>query len=489
MSSQGKPLVICSLCERSAVTSHECDCACPLPIQPTVSDSLTQENLLALQAKLDRSAYLTALNKDYEVGFSSSMPLGLVVMNTAACQLIQMFELPRPIAQVVEAYAHIDVIPTIEKLFSSGLLQTESDVSTNFCHDEPTILVAWLHTTNACNLDCAYCYLERTNEMLSPETGHAAVEAVFRTAIANGFRAVKLKYAGGEPTLNFPLILQLHNQARMLSEHYELELDEVILSNGVKWTPEMVSAVCAHGIRVAISLDGIGPTHDAQRTFADGSGSFTNVAHTILSLSEQGAIPHISVTITEESAEGLPELIAWLLERSLPFSLNFCRRSKRSAPAKLSEKRIISAMRIAFKVIEANLPHRSLSGSLLDRGSLIAPHRYPCAVGRHYLVIDHHGCVAKCQMQIAQAVTTIYDADPLGPVRADQISIQNPSVDEKEGCHDCEWRYWCAGGCPFVAYEATGRYDYKSPNCNIYQALFPEVLRLEGLRLLMEETG
>lgn len=35
-----------------------------------------------------------------------------------------------------------------------------------------------------------------------------------------------------------------------------------------------------------------------------------------------------------------------------------------------------------------------------------------------------------------------------------------------------------------VAYRATGRYDRKSPNCNIYKAIFPEVLRLEGLRLI-----
>ena len=33
-------------------------------------------------------------------------------------------------------------------------------------------------------------------------------------------------------------------------------------------------------------------------------------------------------------------------------------------------------------------------------------------------------------------------------------------------------------------YRATGRYDVKSPNCNIYQALYPQAMRLEGLRLL-----
>jgi len=38
-------------------------------------------------------------------------------------------------------------------------------------------LVAWLHVTNACNLRCTYCYLDKTDEAMSAETGYAAVDA------------------------------------------------------------------------------------------------------------------------------------------------------------------------------------------------------------------------------------------------------------------------------------------------------------------------
>jgi uncharacterized protein len=72
----------------------------------------------------------------------------------------------------------------------------------------------------------------------------------------------------------------------------------------------------------------------------------------------------------------------------------------------------------------------------------------------------------------------------LDAVRSDQLGIQNISVEEKEGCKDCQWKYWCAGGCSLATHRVSGRYDVKSPNCNIYKALFPEALRLEGLRLL-----
>jgi uncharacterized protein len=78
----------------------------------------------------------------------------------------------------------------------------------------------------------------------------------------------------------------------------------------------------------------------------------------------------------------------------------------------------------------------------------------------------------------------VFSADPLTLVRQDRTTALNLLVEEKEGCRDCTWRYWCSGGCSVATFRATGRYDVKSPNCNIYKAIYPDALRLEGLRLL-----
>jgi uncharacterized protein len=113
-----------------------------------------------------------------------------------------------------------------------------------------------------------------------------------------------------------------------------------------------------------------------------------------------------------------------------------------------------------------------------------APHLRRCSVGQSYLVIDPFGRISKCQMQMDRPVTTVQAADPLAEVQVDREGIQNLVVDDKEECRECQWKYWCAGGCPLETYRAAGRYDVKSPHCRIYKALYPEVLRLEGLRLL-----
>jgi uncharacterized protein len=141
-------------------------------------------------------------------------------------------------------------------------------------------------------------------------------------------------------------------------------------------------------------------------------------------------------------------------------------------------------MRAAFDVIAANLPSRSFLPALIDRANLSIPHRRTCGVGNNYLVFDPRGGVADCQMKIRYPVDSTYSPDPLGTLQRDSSNLQNLPVQSKIPCCDCEWSAWCTGGCPLETYRATGRYNAKSPNCIIYKALFPDVLKLEGLRLL-----
>ena len=127
------------------------------------------------------------------------------------------------------------------------------------------------------------------------------------------------------------------------------------------------------------------------------------------------------------------------------------------------------------------MPEEPFLNGLIDRGQTHA-HTNTCGVGQSYVVVTHTGQIAQCQMHLDQSVALV-QTDNLIPLIA-QGPIQNLPVDEKEGCRDCEFRYRCTGGCPVETFRATGRWDIKSPNCAIYKALWPAVLRLEGLRLL-----
>ncbi|MBN1172887.1 MAG: SPASM domain-containing protein, partial [Micromonosporaceae bacterium] len=350
------------------------------------------------------------------------------------------------------------------------------------------ILTAWLHITNDCNLRCRYCYLNKTRETMDERTGRAALEAVVGTAVRHGFAALKLKYAGGEASLEPELVLALHAYARELTSRHGLALHATLLTNGVAMPPGLAEALLACDIRVMVSFDGVGDSHDAQRLTASGGPSFRSVERTIARLTRIGIAPHLSITLTKLNAAGVADAVRFALERDLTFSLNLFRDAASVAASddlRCADQPLVSALLEAFAVIEEHLPPWSVLGSVLDRGQLIQPRRHSCGVGRDYVVIDHRGRVAPCHMEIERSLGDVFQDDPLDLVRADNaIARRNPPVEGKEGCCDCTWRYWCSGGCPVATFQTTGRYDLPSPNCDVYRAIYPAVLRLEGLRLL-----
>jgi uncharacterized protein len=418
----------------------------------------------------------------------------IAVLNRPAMHLFKQFQSPVTVNRVRQwlvGWPPEMVDATAAQFLRSGILENVNKPAFRQQWGPAQTLTAWLHVTNECNLRCPYCYLHKTDEPMLPETGRRTVDAILRSAVAHQFSCVRFKYAGGEASMRLPNLLALHDYASEQATAHGIALEAVMLSNGVALSHRMIAELQTRQIEVMISLDGVGDAHDAQRVFINGHGSFGHVERSLDRLQAAGVVPHISVTVTARNIAGLPELMAYLLARDLPFSLNYYRDNDCAAPAtdlRYDEARMIDGMRAAFAVIEANLPRRSLLGCLVDRASLSALHNRTCGVGQNYLVIDQFGRVAKCQMEITRPVTTVAADDPLRLVQQDRKGIQNLPVDEKEGCRDCQWRYWCAGGCPLLTYRATGRYDVRSPNCHIYQALYPEVLRLEGLRLLRYEA-
>ncbi len=260
-----------------------------------------------------------------------------------------------------------------------------------------------------------------------------------------------------------------------------------MLSNGVALAPDLIDWLDATGVRVMISLDGVGDLHDVQRPTLNGKGSFRLVERGIRRLTERGHAPHLSVTVTNRNANGIADALRFALERDLTFSLNLFRDNDCAtafSDLQYEEQGITSALLDAFRVIEEFLPRWSVLGSILDRGQLLEQRQRSCGVGDDYIVIDQRGRVAKCHMEIEKTLGDVMSSDPLEVVRQDRTTTLNLLVDEKEGCRDCTWRYWCSGGCPVATFRATGRYDVKSPNCNIYRTIYPQALRLEALRLL-----
>ncbi|RMD92256.1 MAG: hypothetical protein D6814_17180, partial [Calditrichaeota bacterium] len=190
----------------------EGDCACPRTLSPQRLEAANENALLHGEALHPVAAQTVSL-PPYVALASPQSWASVAVLNKPAYLLWQM--LGREM-QPKEAFRCIGVDPEADSsrevllaLYRSGFLRKKTDTPLPLAVQDT--LMAWLHVTNACNLRCSYCYLHKTNVSMPPSVGRQAIEAVFRAARQHGYRKIKLKYAGGEATLNLPLVLELHD--------------------------------------------------------------------------------------------------------------------------------------------------------------------------------------------------------------------------------------------------------------------------------------
>lgn len=474
---------------KNTTPEAQCDCACA---DINYNNNLNSDISLTT-FKTNPSAYtfnpntiIKKYNNDYYTLYGKGTDFS--VINDSAKALLAPFIINDK--KNIPSYSDKDWFAVKQLIQANTLINKESyEKSTDKLNDNIKELSIWLHITDQCNLRCEYCYLPHEKKDMDFATGKAAIDVSIQSAIKQNINKLKIKFAGGEAMIFFPLVLQLAQYAIQQTKKYNLALDSVILSNGTLFNIANLTSIKANNIRLMVSLDGL-DDDNKQRCTATGKNPFQRVEHS-LNLIQSLNIPlDISITISGKSVAGLADLTRYLLDRNLLFSYNFYRENDHSMSfedLKFEEEQIITGVLAAFKVIEANLPDRSLLASLLDRGNLSASHNKTCGVGQNYMVFDHQGDIAKCQMQLTHKVSSIHAVDPLADVNEDKVGIQNIEVDRKENCKSCEWRYWCTGGCPLTTYRATGRYDLNSPNCHIYKAIYPEVIKLETLRLLKSQ--
>jgi uncharacterized protein len=466
--SASTPIILQSYLPNSDTTT---DCACP--IRPVVRPQSTALSP-TIKYRLVHDVHVSPLTHDWTMYCNPLAGGSPAVLNRAAEQRLNSFRSERQLTdltdrQLVEA-----------QLIEPSITQQPQDPMT------PSMLTAWIHVTNACNLDCPYCYVRKSSSRMSLATGKKAIDALIATALEEGFTTIKLKYAGGEAPLHYRMVIQLHAYAVQQTGSHGLALEAVVLSNGTSMPLEFADWLVQSNTQLMISVDGIGADHDQQRPLRGGAdGAFAALeANLIGRLLPRNLRPMVSITITGRNAASANEVVRWAIGYGLPFSLNFYRENDQSVGFKdlrYEEQQIIVGMLAAYAVVEELLPITPFLNGLLDRVQAEA-HDHTCGVGLSYVVITHEGKVAQCQMDLVHA-QPFGSTDNLIPLVSGGL-IHNTSVTEKQGCRECEWRYRCAGGCPLVTLRATGRTDIKSPNCAIYTALMPAALRLEGLRLL-----
>lgn len=147
-----------------------------------------------------------------------------------------------------------------------------------------------LQVTQDCNLRCSYCYYvneryrQRHHSHIKMEFSLAKRAMDYFMEHSSDEKEIVLGFYGGEPLLCFDLI-------KKCVEYMELNVQGrkvrfVLTTNGTLLTNEKIEYFIEHDISILISLDGSKESHDYNRKFADGTGSFDIIINKIKNLKE-----------------------------------------------------------------------------------------------------------------------------------------------------------------------------------------------------------
>lgn len=144
-----------------------------------------------------------------------------------------------------------------------------------------------LQVTQQCNMRCNYCaysgnYFNRSHasNRMSFETAKKAID--FYLARSDKADAIYVSFYGGEPLLEFELIKQCVNYT--LEHKGDKTVGFPMTTNGTLLTEEVIKFLVKHKFTLMISLDGDKESHDVNRIFKTGGGSFDTILKNLKAL-------------------------------------------------------------------------------------------------------------------------------------------------------------------------------------------------------------
>lgn len=177
--------------------------------------------------------------------------------------------------------------------------------------------------TEACNLNCSYCYEKhKTNRRMTKEIAKQAVNMIFNKKLINGYynfddkKAVILEFIGGEPLLEIDLIDYIVDYFKIkafeVGSDWAFNYKISITTNGTLYETKKVQDFLNKNkdkVSCSITIDGNKKLHDSCRLFYDGSGSYDIVEKAVKHLLKNDNYQTTKITLCPDNVMFLNDAI------------------------------------------------------------------------------------------------------------------------------------------------------------------------------------
>ncbi len=374
------------------------------------------------------------------------------------------------IVQAIEELAQVGLIsdsalpvvanvPTTEGVAACGVSQTDR-------------LQVSLHVSHTCNIQCAYCFAHGGDYggkamLMQPDVAEQAIRWIVTEAQALG--RCQIDFFGGEPLLNFPLLLKLVPFARSLSARLGVQVGFGIVTNGTLLTDEMKQFLVDEKFQIKVSLDGGRKTQDRIRKFHNGSGTYDVVAKNVKKLTaeapERVYLQAVMTAYDLNEDQIADELRSLGTENALvgpavvspdkPYAVR-----EEHIPA--LKQQIHKRSRRALKAIlngEENEEFDPRIQKLLTRKQSC----HGCLGGKQYLAVTADGSIYFCSSLADAPEFKMGDVFAGIDRKKQQYYDAQFNVNNRPECKTCWARNLCGGGCLWEARTTTGDPMYPNP--------------------------
>lgn len=204
--------------------------------------------------------------------------------------------------------------PLFRRLFERGIVVDEKNIetlindyrklNTNLFSDTSLHIAV---ITTRCNLDCRYC---QTSQLKKDDMDYDVATRVLKYLFDVKTPCVTLEFQGGEPLLNWKILVYLVEGARNINTTTGKDLKISLVSNLTLLDEKKIGFLTGFDVEICASLDGPKYVHDKNRIFKKGNGSYEMVIKNIKRLkSKFNKKVNLLPTITKYSLKYYREII------------------------------------------------------------------------------------------------------------------------------------------------------------------------------------
>lgn len=174
-----------------------------------------------------------------------------------------------------------------------------------------------LFFTGKCNLNCRYCFVDKTNQenlTLDEKSLKKSVDLL----LSYPGKKKTISFNGGEPALEFPLVKKIYNYARKKAGEKGIILDVAVMTNGTLLNQKMMDYFIKNQTILKISIDGNKLTHDKNRPFkvTPKASSFDKVIENLAKINTGKLRVAASLVFTPKNLDHFLENIKFLNSRN-----------------------------------------------------------------------------------------------------------------------------------------------------------------------------